>query len=48
MMPVVAIFAWALIVNALCQSPRRWVRGIGGTFGFVGALVCWALLFHIV
>jgi hypothetical protein len=48
MLPVVAIFAWALIVNALCQSPRRWARGIGGVVGLSGALVCWASLFHII
>jgi hypothetical protein len=48
MLPVVAIFAWALIVNALCRSRRRWLVNLGGVLGFAGALVCLNVLFHIV
>ena len=48
MVPVVAIFVWGGACSALCQSRRPWVQNLGGVLGFAGALVCWALLFHII
>lgn len=48
MAPIVAIFVWGGVCSALCQSRHRWVRGLGGVLGFVGALVCFNAMLHII
>ena len=48
MLPVIAIFVWGAFCTLLCKSSRKLLRYLGGALGFAGALVCSALLFHII
>ena len=48
MIPVIALFVWAGVCSTLVQSPRRWVRGLGGVVAIVGALVCCVGLLHMI
>lgn len=48
MFPLVALFVWAGVCNALVRSRRRWARGFGGILTVVGVLVCANGMLHII